>query len=74
MMHIEAGVNLVDLQELCSVFDVNLSVHPNIEGVYIKYQFGPVAWLAEAHKPISFYDYNRISMRLAATFPDKVLK
>lgn len=68
-------VKLQDLTELCSTFKVafSLSIHPTLEQLVI-YNFGPkVSWTIDPMRQLTWEEYVRIAMRLAATYPEKIL-
>ena len=67
-------IELIHLLELCVKFKVTFSIEPDTErNTYVYYCLGPIRWAKQATDSFTIEDYFEISMRLAATYPEKVL-
>lgn len=71
---------LPDVTLLCHRFgvDLKLEVNPVVDGYTYKncvaMDFGPVRWISIVGNGLSQGDLYEIALRLAATFPDKILQ
>lgn len=70
-------MNLNKITNLCERFGVNFSISTNTDSTFpnLVYEFGPIKWMKYLDNPsLTEEDFYNISLHLAATFPDKVLK
>lgn len=67
-------IELIQLTNLCNKFDVEFKLEPHpVFKTQIIYCFGPIKWQKQVTDPLEFFEYWEISIRLAATYPEKVL-
>lgn len=65
-------ITLNMIQDLAKEFQIKFSI--TIENEYISYNFGKIKWYVVPQTIFSLEDYIGVCKRLAATYPEKVLK